>query len=202
MSKPTLTYFDFPGGRGEDVRLALHIAGIDWNDDRFRGNWPERKATTPFGSLPVLEVPGRGVLAQSNAILAYIGRAYGLLPDDSFECARHESVMHAVEDLRSQLATTDRDDADAKREARQAFASGYMTQWAKNISAQIEGPFIGGAELSVADLKLYVALSAYRKGVFDHVPTDVLDGWPKITALLAAVEAHPRVAEWNARFVG
>ena len=74
MSKPILTYFDFAGGRGEASRLALHLAKVEWVDDRFQGDWQQKKPTTPFGGLPTLEIPGKGVLSQSNAILEYIGR--------------------------------------------------------------------------------------------------------------------------------
>ena len=57
MPKLKLTYFDFHGGRGEPARLALSIAGIPFEDDRVLGaDWARRKPSTPFGSLPVLEV--------------------------------------------------------------------------------------------------------------------------------------------------
>ena len=194
----TLTYFDFPGGRGEDARIALHVAGAEWIDDRFSGSWPEKKPQTPFGALPTLDVPGKGLLSQSNAILSYIGREHGLLPADSFEAARHEAIMNAVEELRATIAATGSADADVKKAARQAFAAGYFLRWAAGVSAEILGPFIGGATLSVADLKLYVAMRSYPKGVYDDVPTDILDAFPKITALIAATEAHPRVADWLA----
>jgi prostaglandin-H2 D-isomerase / glutathione transferase len=198
MSKPILTYFDFPGGRGEAARLAFHVADVAWTDDRFSGDWPEKKATTPFGGLPTLEVPGKGVLSQSNAILGYIGREHGLLPADSFEAARHGAAMNAVEELRAEAATTGRDDAEEKRKAREAFAEGYFQRWAANLSAQIQGPFLGGDTISVADLKIFVAMRSYTKGVYDHIPATILDGFPKITGLIAAVEAHPRVADWHA----
>jgi glutathione S-transferase len=198
MTTPILTYFDFPGGRGEDARLAFHIAGAEWVDDRFSGSWPDKKPTTPFGALPTLEVPGRGVLAQSNAILGWIGRQHGLLPSDPFEAARHTAVMDAVEELRAEAATTSRDDDDEKRAAREAFASGYFQRWADNISAQIRGPFVGGEQVSVADLKLFVAMRSYTAGVFDHIPTDIVAGFPKITTLMDAVAAHPRVVDWYA----
>ena len=196
MSKLILTYFDFPGGRGEASRLALHIAGADWVDNRFNGDWPAKKPNTPFGGLPTLEIPGKGVLTQSNAILAYIGREYGLLPTDSWEVAQHESVMNAIEALRAHVATTDRKDEDDKRKAREAFSAGYFQHWCKSASALIQGPFIGGDAISVADLKLFVVMTAYEKGVYDHVPTDILKPFPKITGLLAAVAAHPRVVDW------
>ena len=198
MSTPILSYFDFPGGRGEASRLALHIAGVDWVDDRFSGDWPARKTTTPFGGLPTLEVPGQGIIAQSNAILAYIGRQYGLLPTDSWEAARHEALMNAVEDLRAEVATTGKKDDIEKKKAREAFASGYFQRWVTNVSKQIQGPFVSGDTISVADLKLFVALRAYTKGVYDHIPRDILAPYPKVSTLIDAVAAHPRVADWYA----
>lgn len=196
MSKLILTYFDFPGGRGEASRLALHIGGADWTDNRFNGDWPATKPSIPFGGLPTLEVPGKGLLTQSNAVLAYIGREYGLLPTDAWAVARHESVMSAVESLRAQVATTAHKDEDAKRKAREEFASGYFQHWAKSASELIQGPFIGGDTISVADLKLFVALRSYNKGVYDHVPTDILDPFPKLTGLIKACAEHPRVVDW------
>ncbi len=196
MTTPTLTYFDFPGGRGEASRLALHIAGVDWVDDRISGNWPSRKPSTPFGGLPLLEIPGRGVLSQSNAILAYLGREHGLLPEDSWEAARHEALMNAVEELRAKAGATARDDEDEKRRAREEFTAGYFQRWAAGVSEQIAGPFVGGDDISVADLKLFVALRAYTRGVYDHIPRDVLEPHPKLTGLIAAVAAHPRVVDW------
>lgn len=35
MSKPKLTYFDAPASRGEECRLALHIAGVPFEDNRI-----------------------------------------------------------------------------------------------------------------------------------------------------------------------
>jgi hypothetical protein len=44
-----------------------------------------------------------------------------------------------------------------------------------------------------------VALRAFPRGVYDHISKEVLTPFAKITGLLAAVEAHPGVAEWLAR---
>jgi glutathione S-transferase len=198
MHKLTLTYFDFPGGRGEASRLALHIAGVDWTDNRVkRDDWTALKPTTPFGGLPTLEVQGQGVLSQSNAILSYIGRQYGLMPFDPFEAARHVAVMNAVEELRAQANATGRKDEEKKRAAREAFAAGYFARWTGHLTRQIRGPFIGGDELSVADLKVYVAMHSYREGVYDHIPANVLDPFPAIASLMQDVDVYPGVAEWR-----
>ena len=107
MSKPKLIYFDAPVSRGEEVRLALHIAGVDFHDERIKfDQWPAMKPTTPYGALPVLEMPGKPALAQTNAILVMIGRAHGLHPKDDFVAAQHEAMMNHVEDLRANLGPT------------------------------------------------------------------------------------------------
>lgn len=196
MTQPVLTYFDFPGGRGEAARLALHIAGVEWTDDRFSGPWPDKKPSTPFGGLPVLRVAGKGTLSQSNAILGYIGRTYGLLPEDPWEAAQHVALMNAIEEMRAHAKATSHEGDDQKRKAREAFASGYFQRWTAAASAQIQGPYFGGAQISVADLKLFVVMRGYLNGVYDHIPADVLAPFPKIAAHVAAVEAHPRVADW------
>jgi glutathione S-transferase len=45
--------------RGEECRLALHLAGIDFEDERInRADWPAMKEQMPYGGrLSVL--PGR-----------------------------------------------------------------------------------------------------------------------------------------------
>src|SRR6266850_1924595 len=77
MAKLKLTYFDFHGGRGEPARLALAIGGIVFEDDRVAfADWGRRKANTPFGGLPLLEVDGE-IIAQSNGINRYVGKLAG-----------------------------------------------------------------------------------------------------------------------------
>src|SRR6059058_1210850 len=103
MTRYKLTYFDAAASRGEECRLALHLAGLPFEDERLnRDQWAARKESTPFGALPVLTVDGRQ-LAQSNAILRFIGSQHGLHPAEPFEAALHESVLCAVEDLRTRM---------------------------------------------------------------------------------------------------
>jgi len=201
MPALTLTYFDIAGGRGEDCRIALHIAGLPFHDDRVQGkDWGARKAMTPYGSLPVLEIEGKGTLAQSNAILRYIGSQHGLHPADPFEAARHEALMEAVEDLRAAVTRASSKDPEEQRRLREALVAGYLKSWGEHIEAQLgEGPFLGGAQLQVADLKLWTAIRWLRRGVLDHVPTDAPSGHPRLERLVEAVQQHPGVVSWYAR---
>ncbi len=196
-----LTYFDTATSRGEECRLALHAAGLPFEDERLgREQWIARKASTPFGALPVLTVDGRQ-LAQSNAILRFIGSQHGLHPAEPFEAALHESLLGAVEDLRGRMGPILRikDEAEKKR-ARQEAAEGYLQDWAAAVQRHIAtGPYLAGAKLCVADLKLFVAVGAYLKGTIDYVPTDVFAAFPKLLRLVDAVKQHPRVIDWYAR---
>lgn len=200
MSKPKLTYFDFSGGRGEDCRLALHIAGVDFEDHRIKGaTWKELKADTPYGSLPVLQVPNKGPLAQSNTILKYIGIRHDLHPEDQFEAARHESFMNAVEDLRSKITPILRVEED-RQKVREEFAADYLQAWGRHMEAQIgdEGPFIAGEKLHVADIKLHGVMTWFAKGGVDHIGPDVFEAFPKMNRVFNAVKQHPKVIDWYA----
>ena len=199
--KVTLTYFDFPGSRGEECRLALTIAGVPFTDERLKGpEWEPRRASAPFGALPVFTVEGHAPLGQSNAILALIGREHGLMPKESWEAARHHAVMDAVEDLRHEMGpSADIEDPAEKKRVREEKAAGYLPEWASQIERQINGPFLGGAHLSVADLKLFVVTGPYLRGKIDFVPPTVFDGAPKLLALHKAVKELPAVVAWYAQ---
>lgn len=194
----SLTYFDFEGSRGLECRLALSVAGVPFEDIRVsREQWLELKPTVPFGALPVLS-DGAKRLAQSNAILGYIGRGHGLFPTDAWTAAEHDALMLSVEDLRQKLPDGKGMSEEEKKAARQAFAAGFLSQWAATVSKRIAGPFLEGDSLSVADIKIYVIVRSYLSGIYDHIPPTCLDAYPKLLALHAAVQAHPAVSAYFA----
>jgi prostaglandin-H2 D-isomerase / glutathione transferase len=200
--KPKLTYFDAPVSRGEECRLALHVAGVDFEDVRInRADWPAMKPTTPFGSLPTLEMPGQPVLGQSNAILVLIGRRYGLHPKDDFEAARHEAMMSHVEDLRATVAPTLRiQDEAEKKKVRTELVAGFLPTWGANAEKHIgDGPFLAGATLHVADLKLYMAVHWFAGGKVDYVPATIFANFKKLVRLHDAVRDHAGVKSWYAK---
>lgn len=205
MNKPRLVYFDFAGSRGEECRIALHLAGIDFDDVRVQAkDWPAIKGGTPFGALPVLELPGKAPLAHSNAILVYVGRQHGLHPQDAVEAARHEALMSAVEDIRHTISPTLRiTDPEQRRSAREALAGNELHTWGAQVERQLgDGPFIAGATLHVADLKLYMMARWLASGVLDHIPATVLGHCPKLQRLHNAVADHAGVKDWLARGAG
>jgi glutathione S-transferase len=166
-----------------------------------RDQWVAMKPNSPYGGLPLLELPGRSVLAHSNAILVYIGRENDLHPKDSFEAALHEAVMAHVEDLRAKVSPTIRiADPEEKRKAREALVADYLPRWGAHTEAQLgEGPFFAGKKLHVVDLKLHMAVRWFSGGAVDHVPATVFAGYPKLTRVHDAVRDDARVKAWYAR---
>ena len=201
MTRPKLIYFDAPVSRGEECRLALHLAGIDFEDVRIKpAAWPAIKAQTPYGALPVLELPGRPPLAHSNAILVMIGRLHGLHPTDDFEAARHEAMMQHVEDLRAVVGPTIRMSDDEKKAAREAMVAGFLPAWARSAEKNIVGePFFGGAKLNVVDLKVHMAVRWFIGGKVDHIPATIFAGYPKLVRVHDAVRDHAAVKSWYSK---
>ena len=202
MSKPRLIYFDAPVSRGEECRLALHAAGVDFEDVRIsNAQWVAMKTQVPYGALPVLELPGHSPLAQSNAILVLIGRAHGLHPTDDFEAARHEAIMQHVEDLRATVSPTIRMGDTEKKAAREALVAGYLPEWGRAAERNItgDGPFFGGAKLQVADIKLHMAVRWFIGGKVDHIPSTIFGGYPKLTRVHDAVRDHRAIMSWYAK---
>ena len=202
MPEIEVTYFDFAGGRGEEVRLALTMAGIAFDDNRIDGEtFRKLKPELPFGSLPILKIEGLGVFSQSNAILRLIGRKHGLHPEDAIKAARHDAFMDAVEDFRHRISPTMRiEDAAEKKTARQLLADDYVPHWARCIERQLgDGPFLDGGKPNVADIKLYMVDKWISGGGVDDIPQSIFDPYPKLKALAEAIRTHPAVVAWYAK---
>jgi glutathione S-transferase len=203
MSKPIVTYFDFPGSRGEEIRMALVLAGVEFKDNRInREAFMALKPSLPFGAVPTFEANGH-VLSQTNAIMRLIGRKHGLYPADAFEAARVDALMDAAEDVRHRLTPSMRmADGPEKSAARKQLAEDYLPQWGAFIEKQIgEGPFVEGAKPSLADIKLYMINRWLSSKVLEHIPDTVFDGCPKLKKLSEAFGEVPAIKEWNRKWV-
>lgn len=201
MSDYKVTYFDFAGSRGEELRLALVLTGQPFEDIRLsRDQFLSVKPDLPFAVVPTLDVAGKGVFGQTNALLRLIARRHGLYPEDLFEAARHDALMDAVEDLRHRISPTMRmPDGPEKLAARAQLAAEFLPLWGRCVDRMIgAGPFVGGDRIGVADLKIYMADRWIATGALDGIPGDVLDGFPALKRVAAAVGAHPAITAWYA----
>jgi len=197
-----LTYFDFDGSRGEVARLAMHIAGIPFEDRRIaRKDWAALRDSTPFQAVPTLEVDGQ-VIAQSNTINRYVGKLAGLYPADDWQAARVDEIMDAVEDITTRIAGTFTLDDEAKKSAREALSSGSIPRFLRQIEARLRaggGEWFAENRLTVADLKCYLWIRWLKSGALDHVPADVVDQHaPLLVKHLERVSSHPKIAAYYA----
>ncbi len=178
MSDMKLTYFDFHGGRGEPVRLALSMGAVPFEDDRVAvADWPERKGSTPFGAVPVLHVDGK-TLAQSNAISRYVGKLTGLYPSDFWQAALCDEAMEAVEDVFQQIGPTLFLPDEEKKARREALAEGMFPMFLKQLSSKLSdagGRYFADDRLTIADLKVAMLVRQLTSGMLDYVPTDLVE---------------------------
>lgn len=197
MSSYKLTYFDFSGGRGEPIRIALHAAGIKFEDNRL--TFPEFskiRQDTRFNALPVFEIDGVRV-TQSNAICRYVGKLAGLYPKDGLQALYCDEAMDAVEDISGRIGHTLGLKDEELRAAREKLAGGWLTVFLKGLGGLLDrggGRYFAGDVLTVADLKVLMNTRWLRSGVLDHVPNDLVDRIaPNLVGHQERIEAEPVV---------
>lgn len=186
MSKLKLTYFDFNGGRGEPIRLALVLGGVAFEDERITfEQWPALKPKMPFQALPVLEVDGQ-TLSQSNAITRYVGRLADLYPTDPWQAALCDEVMDSLEDIGQRLfSTIPMDNEDEKRRVREALASGPIPMHLARLNSCLQargGNYFADNRLTIADLKVFVWVKQLRSGMLDYIPVGLVDQFAPLLA--------------------
>ena len=202
MTDYRLTYFDFDGGRGEPVRIALHAAGIEFEDNRVSfPEFMEMRQDLRFNAVPILEFDGVTV-SQSNALGRYIGKMAGLYPEDDEQALFCDEAMEAVEDLTARIQPTLFLKDDELKEAREKLADGWMTIFLRGLAEVLErggGEYFSDNRLTIADLKVLFQTRWLRSGTLDHVPTDIVDRVaPNLVEHQARVENNPVIKAYYA----
>lgn len=177
MPSYKLTYFDFDGGRGEPIRIALHAAGIDFEDNRITfAQFREIRPGLRFNAVPVFEIDGEAV-TQSNAISRYVGKMAGLYPANDLQALYCDEVMGALEDLSNKIVPTFGLEGDALQKAREELVEGWMPVYLRGVDGLLTrggGKFFADNGLTVADLKAFVQTRWLTSGALDHVPQDIV----------------------------
>jgi len=203
MTRFKLTYFDFNGGRGEPIRLALHIGGIAFKDARLKfPEFKELQPSFPFHALPVLEVDGQPI-TQSNLILRHVGKLAGLYPTDALQALYCDETMDALEDMNHAVGRTFGLKGDTLKKAREELVEGRLATYIKGLDGLLArggGQYFADGRMTVADLKVFVEARNLAKGTLDHVPTDIVE---KLAPALAEhrdrIANDPRVVAYSAR---
>ena len=202
MTKYKLTYFDFDGGRGEPIRIALHAAGIAFEDKRLSfAQFSAMRQDTRFNAVPVLEIDGVAV-TQSNALCRYVGKLAGLYPADALQALYCDEVMDAQEDLSQRIGPTFGLKGEELRLAREKLVQGWMSVFLRGLEQLLVrggGKYFANDGLTIADLKTFVQTRWLRSGALDHMPTDLVEKLaPGLAEHQERVAQDPRVLAYYA----
>ncbi|XQW85269.1 glutathione S-transferase [Thalassotalea piscium] len=178
MTQLKLTYFDVDGGRGEPIRLALHIGGIEFEDYRFPYSaFLEEREKTPLGQVPVLDVDGTAV-TQSNAILRYVGKQTELYPSDLYQALICDEIMDVAEDCINSIVSTFQFKGDELKVAREKLVDEDLAKYLKFIESKLAlqgGDYFADHRLTIADLKIFPIIGWLNSGSLEYIPMDLVE---------------------------
>ena len=203
-----LIYFDVPFWRAEVSRLALHLGGIAFEDQRpNRQEFMAMKSSgqLPYGQLPVLEVDGAPI-AQSVAIARFCGQVSGLYPkDDLVAQARVDELLDTCTQLTSILGPSlSIKDPDEKLRIRQKLGTKVLPKWLgfleQRLHEQGEPVYFVANHLSVADLAVWRILGWIISGKLDGLPTNLLDAHPQLHAHYQRIDNLEGIRSWMKRY--
>ena len=149
-------------GRGEAIRMALTYAKVPFENVNvaFGEEMAKAKASgnLEFGQLPVLEVDGK-FLAQSVAVLRYIGLRYGYYPAENPELAwRVDSTIDSLGDILNAFYKAAFADEASKPELFKTFFGTTAPAWLAIINKRLQSnsskQFIVGDKITIADFAL------------------------------------------------
>ena len=189
-------------GRAEASRVVLSLANLDWNDNEIDGEEYGRmkhNGELPWGMVPILRTAD-GVLAESAAILRYIGDMAGLTPTDAFLAAKVDEFIDGVEPFSQVLRGTFAiEDVDERTRLRQAVfkEDGEGTKNLKLLEEKIAESTTGWvastSDMNIADLKVFTDLFGLFSGNFDGVDKATLADYPGLLQYHDKVANEPRI---------
>lgn len=188
------------------VRLVLEERGIAHEIDAscFPSQEESFRARSPMGRIPFLETD-QGIVIESGVIAEYLEDTHSekpLLPRDPYERARVRALVQNLE-LNVELV--------ARRLYSAAFFGGSATEETKKeVGEQLEkgvralkslakfGPFIAGAELTIADCAAVFHVPYISIASKMLLGKDALESIPEIGDYLKMMNERPAVQKVNA----
>lgn len=186
------------------VVIAMEETGMEYDARLVDFSKGEQRSKTyaainPKGRVPALETEGV-ILTEAGALLEYVAaQAPQLMPSDPLTAAKARSVMYFLAStMHVNHAHGMRGHRWADREESWADMAAKVTETMAESAAFIEadcieGPFVLGETFSIAD--------AYLFAVCRWLPGDgvKLEGYPKISAFMQAMENRPSVQSTQAK---
>ena len=201
----TLFYFPIPG-LAEASRIALSLANLEWKDEeinREKFEQMKKSGELPWGLVPILKTPN-GTLAESSAILRYIGKKAGLIPKDTFLAAKVDEYMDAMEPNLTLLRNTFIEDLEERIQVRKSLfkENGEGTKKLKKIQQKISesttGWIANTPSMTIVDLKVFTRIFGIFSGNWDGIDKTILANYQQIINYHDIVSNEPRIkAHYN-----
>lgn len=183
------------------MRLAAVVGKVPFEDDRVTfARWPAIKPTTPLGSLPVATVDSKTVV-QTMALLRYIGKLGGLIPECPIQALQVDQVVETTNDFFYGIFSYNGVDKDLLRASREKhLAEGGERYWGgceKIIKGISNGPFVLGEKVTIADVAIAAVYILLKIEFLDYLPKDGLDRYEGMKKIFDSVMALPQVVEYH-----
>ena len=193
-------YDYLPSGNGYKVRLVLKRLELPYQLVEMAittgaTRTPEFLAQNPNGRIPLLEIPGRGYLAESHAIIGYLAEGTPLVPDDRYQralmsqwlCFEQYNLEPNVATARYWLHSLHKTPAELGQKLEDKRVQGFAALGVLEQGLQGRS-YLVGERCSLADYALYAYTHVAPEGGFP------LENYPAIRAWIARVEAEPHWA--------
>jgi glutathione S-transferase len=195
------TLYDYlPSGNGYKVRLTAKYLNIPYRlvpVDITQGatRTPEFLAKNPNGRIPLLEVPGRGFLAESHAIISFLAEGSELLPSDAWQranvwqwlCFEQYNLEPNVATVRFWIKILGKKAAELGDRLTEKIAKGYEALAVLERGLE-DRKFLVADRFTLADIALYAYTHVAPEGGMS------LEAYPKIRAWMTRIAAQPRHA--------
>lgn len=132
------------------------------------------------------------------ALARYAGKLAKMYPEDPLQALFVDEIMDTVAEVA--YSVPNNPDPEVKKKLREDYAAGKLNTLFSFLAEKVTacpGPFLFGAEMTIADVTLYGSIKTLRGGIFDHIPKDYDTKWPELQQFVEAMEADPVFAPYK-----
>ncbi|XP_046853680.1 glutathione S-transferase P 1-like [Xenia sp. Carnegie-2017] len=198
-----LSYFPVRA-RAEPIRIILSLAGVDWEDNRNLGGKDitalNEEGIPPFGQLPILEFDDV-ILAQSMAILRFLSREHGFVPESSLEIAIADSIVDQIQDcvLEAVKPCYIKDPKEVEKMEQDLNDNYYppnLSYFEKIFQKNCKGKtYFFGEKVTYADINFFCFVNGFILSGQLEVPP-MLANYPGLTKTYTAMLNEPKLQNY------
>lgn len=182
-------YDYLPSGNGYKVRLVLKQLRIPYElveVDILRGEsrTAEFLAKNSNGRIPLLEIPGRGYLPESHAIISFLGEGSPLIPADPLDrarmwhwlCFEQYNLEPNIATVRLWVGLLHKTRAELGDKLIEKKKGGYAALDVLEVGLR-DREYLVANRYSLADIGLYAYTHVAHEGGFDLAPYPNVRAW-------------------------